>query len=184
MGVCIQIEGAFAEYLKVDGDLAWKVPAGIKDEEAVTYGVSAVTAAYGLSLRLGLEWPDDPSVTTQSEKANAQERPIRSSNSDLFWSHKRWTLRDSVCKTDRLSCYHHRLNALFRSGEEQRRRLCVRLPISNLCARDMIGVPRPQARPGLLLGQCVHLVLCRSAERTRRQSSDSPSPDPTQDFWR
>ena len=76
MGVCTQIEGVFAEYLKVDGDLAWKVTTGIKDEEAVTYGVSAVTAAYGFSLRLWLEWPDDPSVTTQSGKANARERPV------------------------------------------------------------------------------------------------------------
>ncbi|KAI7782142.1 Trans-enoyl reductase ACTTS2 [Diaporthe eres] len=36
--------GAFAEFLKTEGDLAWKIPPGVSDEEAATYGVSAVTA--------------------------------------------------------------------------------------------------------------------------------------------
>lgn len=49
--------GAFAEYLKTDGDLAWKIPVHIKDEEAVTYGVSAATAMLALNIHLGLEWP-------------------------------------------------------------------------------------------------------------------------------
>lgn len=56
--------GSFAEYLKIDGDLAWKVPENVKDEEAATYGVSAGTAALGLSLHLGVDWASEPSSTT------------------------------------------------------------------------------------------------------------------------
>lgn len=51
--------GAFAEYLKTDADLAWKVPASMDDATATVYGVSAVTAVLALSGRLGL-----PSVET------------------------------------------------------------------------------------------------------------------------
>ena len=47
-------KGAFAEYLKVDADLAWKVPAEISDTDATTYGVSAVTAMLTLNVRHGL----------------------------------------------------------------------------------------------------------------------------------
>jgi len=49
--------GSFAEYLKTDGDLAWKVPEGITDEDATTYGISAVTAILALSVHLGLPLP-------------------------------------------------------------------------------------------------------------------------------
>lgn len=51
--------GSFAEYLKVDGDLAWKIPEGIPDEEAATYGISAITPTLSLNVRLGLPWPDE-----------------------------------------------------------------------------------------------------------------------------
>jgi NADPH:quinone reductase-like Zn-dependent oxidoreductase len=47
--------GAFAEYLKTDADLTWKVPASVTDEAAATYGVSAVTAMMVIHLRLGVE---------------------------------------------------------------------------------------------------------------------------------
>ncbi|QKX59539.1 uncharacterized protein TRUGW13939_06673 [Talaromyces rugulosus] len=47
-------KGAFAEYLKVESDLAWKVPDGISDTDATTYGVSAVTAMLTLNVRHGL----------------------------------------------------------------------------------------------------------------------------------
>lgn len=49
--------GAFAEYLKIDGDLAWKIPEGVNDEDATTYGVSAVTAVLALNVHLGLPLP-------------------------------------------------------------------------------------------------------------------------------
>ncbi|KAG7285046.1 hypothetical protein NEMBOFW57_009666 [Staphylotrichum longicolle] len=51
--------GAFAEYLKVDSDLAWKVPADVDDAAAATFGVSAVTAMLGLNARLGLPYPGE-----------------------------------------------------------------------------------------------------------------------------
>lgn len=51
--------GSYAEYLKIDGDLAWKVPDDVSDEVASTYGVSAVTAMQALHLVLGFPWPDD-----------------------------------------------------------------------------------------------------------------------------
>ncbi|KFY37135.1 hypothetical protein V494_04887 [Pseudogymnoascus sp. VKM F-4513 (FW-928)] len=49
--------GSFAEYLKIDGDLAWKIPQGVTDEDATTYGVSAVTAMLALYVHLGLPLP-------------------------------------------------------------------------------------------------------------------------------
>lgn len=49
--------GAFAEYLKIDGDLAFKVPEGMTDEDAATLGVSAGTAMLALNKRLGIPWP-------------------------------------------------------------------------------------------------------------------------------
>ncbi|KAL1845453.1 hypothetical protein Daus18300_014531 [Diaporthe australafricana] len=52
-------KGAFAEYLKTDADLAWKVPDSVSDTDATTYGVSAVTAVLVLNGRHGL-----PLVTT------------------------------------------------------------------------------------------------------------------------
>lgn len=41
--------GSFAEYLKVDGELAWKIPPTLSDSEAATYGVAAVTAVLALA---------------------------------------------------------------------------------------------------------------------------------------
>ncbi|GFF54239.1 protein TOXD [Aspergillus lentulus] len=49
--------GSFAEYLKVDGDLAWKVPETISYAEAATYGVPAATAMLALAY-LGVPWTD------------------------------------------------------------------------------------------------------------------------------
>ncbi|RAK75337.1 zinc-binding alcohol dehydrogenase family protein [Aspergillus fijiensis CBS 313.89] len=49
--------GSFAEYLKVDGDLAWKVPDETTLSEATTYGVPAATAMLGLSY-LGIDRVD------------------------------------------------------------------------------------------------------------------------------
>lgn len=48
--------GSFAEYLKIPGDLAWKVPSSVSDEAATTFGVSAVTAMLALNARLGFPW--------------------------------------------------------------------------------------------------------------------------------
>ncbi|KAL3446081.1 chaperonin 10-like protein [Aspergillus insuetus] len=46
--------GSFAEYLKVNAGLAWKVPQGVGDAEAATFGIAAVTAV------LALEYLDVP----------------------------------------------------------------------------------------------------------------------------
>ncbi|KAH7368417.1 chaperonin 10-like protein [Plectosphaerella cucumerina] len=64
--------GAFAEYLKVDADLAWKIPEGVSDADAATFGVSAVTAMQALCLRLGLTWPGE----TPPKTPEGQEKPI------------------------------------------------------------------------------------------------------------
>lgn len=50
-------KGAFAEYLKVEPDLAWKPPSYLSDQQAATYGISAVTAMQGLYTKLGVSWP-------------------------------------------------------------------------------------------------------------------------------
>ncbi|OBT61003.1 hypothetical protein VE03_09723 [Pseudogymnoascus sp. 23342-1-I1] len=51
--------GSFAEYLKIPGDLAWKLPTTVSDEEGSTYGVSAVTAMLALNTRLAVPWIDE-----------------------------------------------------------------------------------------------------------------------------
>jgi NADPH:quinone reductase-like Zn-dependent oxidoreductase len=50
--------GSFAEYLRIPGDMAWKVPSSVSDEEATTFGVSAVTAMLALNTRLDVPWID------------------------------------------------------------------------------------------------------------------------------
>jgi NADPH:quinone reductase-like Zn-dependent oxidoreductase len=40
--------GSFAEYLKVDAGLAWKIPERVSDAEAATFGIAAVTAVMAL----------------------------------------------------------------------------------------------------------------------------------------
>ncbi|KAF1971583.1 GroES-like protein [Bimuria novae-zelandiae CBS 107.79] len=49
--------GAFAEYINVEGDLAWKIPDEVSDEEAATFGIPAVTAMQALYLHLDIPWP-------------------------------------------------------------------------------------------------------------------------------
>ncbi|KAL6229256.1 hypothetical protein BDW75DRAFT_249983 [Aspergillus navahoensis] len=49
--------GSFAEYVKVDGDLAWKVPEEMSLGEAATYGVPAATAMLSLAY-LDIPWVD------------------------------------------------------------------------------------------------------------------------------
>ena len=56
--------GSYAEYLKIDGDLAWKIPENVSDAEAATYGVSATTAMQALHLVLGIPWPGDEKSTS------------------------------------------------------------------------------------------------------------------------
>lgn len=50
--------GAFAEYLKTDEDLARKVPTEMSNEEATTYGMSAITAMLALNIHLDIPWVD------------------------------------------------------------------------------------------------------------------------------
>ncbi|KAF2847574.1 GroES-like protein [Plenodomus tracheiphilus IPT5] len=54
--------GAFAEYLNVEGDLVWRIPESVSDEEAATYGISAVTAMQALHLNLDVPWLDTPAT--------------------------------------------------------------------------------------------------------------------------
>lgn len=51
--------GAFAEYVKAESDLVWKVPQEINDETAATFGVPACTAMQALSRHLGVPFPDE-----------------------------------------------------------------------------------------------------------------------------
>lgn len=61
--------GAFAEYVKADADLAWKIPAEMDDTEATTYGVSATTAMLALNGRLGLPWPGENGTLKTDDKS-------------------------------------------------------------------------------------------------------------------
>jgi NADPH:quinone reductase-like Zn-dependent oxidoreductase len=60
--------GSYAEYLKIDGDLAWRVPNNMSDETASTFGVSATSAMQALHLVLKLPWPDN-----QNHRAGTRE---------------------------------------------------------------------------------------------------------------
>ncbi|KAH6887459.1 chaperonin 10-like protein [Thelonectria olida] len=59
--------GTFAEYVKVDADLAWKIPDDISDTDATTYGVSAVTAMLSLNLRHGIPFVSGDRPTPRDE---------------------------------------------------------------------------------------------------------------------
>lgn len=48
--------GSFAEYLKVDSDLAWKIPEGVTDEAAASIGISAGTSMLSLNQELEVPW--------------------------------------------------------------------------------------------------------------------------------
>lgn len=59
--------GSFAEYVKAEADLVWRIPDGVDDTEAATYGVSAVTAMQALNLHLGVPWPDQVDGTGKTD---------------------------------------------------------------------------------------------------------------------
>jgi NADPH:quinone reductase-like Zn-dependent oxidoreductase len=61
--------GAFAEYLKIDSDLAWKVPDDVDDAAATTFGVSAATAMLALNARLGFPYPGEKQDTQRQQTA-------------------------------------------------------------------------------------------------------------------
>lgn len=60
-------KGAFAEYLKTDADLAWKIPQDVSDTDATTYGVSAVTAMLVLNVHHELPFVDTKPATPKNE---------------------------------------------------------------------------------------------------------------------
>jgi NADPH:quinone reductase-like Zn-dependent oxidoreductase len=60
--------GAFAEYLKIDSDLAWKVPDDVDDAVATTFGVSAATAMLALNARLGFPYPGEKQDTQRQQR--------------------------------------------------------------------------------------------------------------------
>jgi NADPH:quinone reductase-like Zn-dependent oxidoreductase len=60
-------KGSFAEYLKIDSDLAWKIPDEISDTDATTYGVSAVTAMLNLNVRHGLPFVQGDEAVPRDE---------------------------------------------------------------------------------------------------------------------
>lgn len=56
-------DGAFAEYIVAKGDLQFKVPEGMSDEEAATLGCGVATCGQGLFEKgygLGLNYPSTP----------------------------------------------------------------------------------------------------------------------------
>ncbi|KAF5520594.1 Trans-enoyl reductase ACTTS2 [Colletotrichum aenigma] len=68
--------GSFAEYLKTDSDLAWKIPQGVSDEQAATYGVSAVTAVLAVNVHLGLPWPGEPGTGSQPLASKSTNKTV------------------------------------------------------------------------------------------------------------
>jgi NADPH:quinone reductase-like Zn-dependent oxidoreductase len=62
-GICPN-RGSYAEYLKIDGDLARKVSDSMPDEVVSTYDVSASSAMQALHPVLGFPWPGDQESET------------------------------------------------------------------------------------------------------------------------
>jgi NADPH:quinone reductase-like Zn-dependent oxidoreductase len=56
-------KGAFAKYLKVHSDLAWRPPPSRSHQNAATYGISAVTAMQALYTKLDFPWPGSNNST-------------------------------------------------------------------------------------------------------------------------
>jgi NADPH:quinone reductase-like Zn-dependent oxidoreductase len=59
--------GSYAEYLTIDGDLAWKIPESVPFTTAAVYGVSAVSAMQALNIVLGLPWAGEKPVDAGRE---------------------------------------------------------------------------------------------------------------------
>jgi hypothetical protein len=62
--------GSFAEYVKAESDLVWKIPDSISDENAATWGVSGVTAMMALNHHLGVPWLDSNGRPRQEQAQN------------------------------------------------------------------------------------------------------------------
>jgi NADPH:quinone reductase-like Zn-dependent oxidoreductase len=75
--------GSFAEYLKVDGELAWPIPDTTAMSEAATYGIPAVTAALALAY-LDVAWEDILSGATRQSSADSILIYSGGSNVGLF----------------------------------------------------------------------------------------------------
>ncbi|KAJ3951143.1 hypothetical protein N0V92_012454 [Colletotrichum tropicale] len=58
--ICGPIDGAFAKYIAVKGDLQIKTPDNITDEEAATLGIAVTTVGQGLYQTLKLPLPSSP----------------------------------------------------------------------------------------------------------------------------
>ncbi|KAL1625212.1 Zinc-binding oxidoreductase alcohol dehydrogenase [Neofusicoccum ribis] len=61
--------GSFADYVKTEEDLLWRIPPAMSNEEASTYGVSAVTAMQALNVHLAVPWADEATERGESGKA-------------------------------------------------------------------------------------------------------------------
>ncbi|OBR05068.1 Zinc-binding dehydrogenase [Colletotrichum higginsianum IMI 349063] len=57
-----EIDGAFAKYIAVKGDLQIKTPDNISDEEAATLGIAVTTVGQGLYQSLNLPLPTEPTT--------------------------------------------------------------------------------------------------------------------------
>ncbi|TQN66180.1 Protein TOXD [Colletotrichum shisoi] len=61
-----EIDGAFAKYIAVKGDLQIKTPDNISDEEAATLGIAVTTVGQGLYQTLNLPLPTEPTTDPSS----------------------------------------------------------------------------------------------------------------------
>ncbi|KAK1723957.1 hypothetical protein CaCOL14_011431 [Colletotrichum acutatum] len=59
-----EIDGAFAKYIAVKGDVQIKTPDNISDEEAATLGIAVTTVGQGLYQTLNLPLPTEPTTAT------------------------------------------------------------------------------------------------------------------------
>ncbi|RBQ81422.1 hypothetical protein FVER14953_11742 [Fusarium verticillioides] len=92
-------KGAFAEYLKIDADVAWKVPEHISDTDAATYGVSAVTAMLVLNVIHGIPFVDTkPGYTAVTTASLRSTQLVKQYGADAVFDYNSPSVAEDIIK--------------------------------------------------------------------------------------
>ncbi|KAK9357575.1 chaperonin 10-like protein [Lipomyces starkeyi] len=157
--------GSFCNYLKVDGDLAWRVPDGISDEEASTYGVPAATAMLALNVRLSAPWLDATSASLKIQLQAKQNHGTiliyaGSTSVGLFAIQ----LAESAGYTLVTTASPHSFDLVKKYGTE--------LPIHDRSSRYSQGIPQHCPSTRLYISVSLNGVLRSSHQKERWQGRD------------
>lgn len=155
--------GSFCKYLKIDGDLVWRVPDELSDEEASTYGVPAATAMLALNIYLGVPWLDAPSAEPKTQLQTTESR-----GTILIYAGSTAVgpLRYAACKEGWLYCCHDRIATFLRSREKVWCGLRLRLSIHDRGPRYSQGILQYHPSTRLCIRRSLDRVLARVIKRS------------------